>query len=85
MNAKRKIQLGAATVIANGLLALSLAAPNTALANPCSPWIKSFPASACYVDPAVTCQLYAPPGCTVTSATCFVFAGTNAVYVCRAD
>jgi hypothetical protein len=57
MNVQRKLQLGAAAVIANGLLALTLMAPRPAMAAACSDY--NFSACGCFECPTV-------PGCTVT-------------------
>jgi hypothetical protein len=70
MTSNRKIQWGAAVVIANGLLGLSAVAPNIASANPCSTIIlcsATCPGS----NDTARCQAAAPAGCTVTSAVCF--------------
>jgi hypothetical protein len=78
MNTRRKIQLGAAAVILNGLGALAGMAPNTALANPCPPVTVNCGLPSCGATPDFpnfVCQIYAPPGCTVTSAIC-TYAGT---------
>lgn len=60
MDIRRKIQFGAAAVIANGLLALTLMAPEAAHANPCSPQIF------CACGGLSFCQAKAQPGCTAT-------------------
>ena len=58
MNAQRKIQLGAALVIANGLLLLGMASP--ALAQTCQPLLY-----VCGICPSdVFCNMYMPAGCT---------------------
>jgi hypothetical protein len=62
----RKIQLGALAVIVNGLLALTVLAPQAAEANPCN---GIFKCDFCFTSPS-QCQPYAPPGCTVTSVQC---------------
>jgi hypothetical protein len=65
MDIKRKVQLGAAAVIANGVIALSALSPNVALANPCA--TQAF----CGVCANLSfCQSAAKPGCTATSFVC---------------
>jgi hypothetical protein len=65
METKRKLQFGAAAVIANGLLALTAMTPRTALANPCAEKIL------CSCQNLAYCQSIAAPGCTATSVqTC---------------
>ena len=63
MNAQRKLQLGAAAVIANGLLAITMFAPRSALAVTCS----DVNSCLCTIS---TCNRVAPPGCVATSFTC---------------
>jgi hypothetical protein len=63
---KRKIQFGAAVVIANGVLALTVLTSQPAFANPCGEQAKC--ASAC--QNLSYCQSIALPGCTATSVTC---------------
>lgn len=65
METRRKVQLGAAIVIANGLLALSVTAPRTALAQSCSDTTTCLPA--CNATPCINTT---PPGCTYVSFTC---------------
>jgi hypothetical protein len=62
---RQKIQIGAAAVIANGLLALGL--PGAAFATTCSP--IALPCEPGCVTLA-NCQSIAPPGCTATNVTC---------------
>ena len=59
MTSNRKLQLSAAAVLANGLLALFSMAPNSALAAGCSSNNYTF----CFCDPTF-CRTVA--GCTVT-------------------
>jgi hypothetical protein len=66
METKRKVQFSAGAVIANGLLALSLMSPLPALANPCADYNQ------CGCINLAGCQVIAPPGCTATSAQCFI-------------
>jgi hypothetical protein len=62
MQIRRRLQLGAAVVIANGLIAMSLMSPDVALANPCT--AKRY----CGGCPTLSiCQSIANPGCTATS------------------
>jgi hypothetical protein len=71
METKRKLQIGAAAVIANGLVALTVMSPRPALANPCSPkTVCGWPSATCAANAHTVCVNNAPPGCTVTSATC---------------
>jgi len=66
MKTQRKLQLGAATVILNGLAALGGLIPQISQAQSCSE-------KALCGCPAVTladCQAAAPPGCTAISVTC---------------
>lgn len=70
MNIHRKLQIAAAAVTANGMLALGLMAPSTALANPCATMcIRSFECSS-LEQQRIQCQAIAPSGCTVTSTLC---------------
>jgi hypothetical protein len=64
MEIRRKFQISAALVIANGLLALTAGAPETAQAATCSP------KGGCGCWTLAQCQAAAPAGCTATSATC---------------
>jgi hypothetical protein len=67
MEITRKLQLGAAAVIANGLLALTAMTPTPAFANPCNAVRK------CGCDMNLAdCAAIAPPGCTATSVTCSI-------------
>jgi hypothetical protein len=73
METKRKLQLSAAAVIANGLLALTAMSPRPALANPCSPNSScDYVGTTCNTGAAIArCNAYhAAPGCTATAATC---------------
>jgi hypothetical protein len=65
MNTPRRIQLGAAVVIANGLLLLGMTSP--AVAQTCQ-WLTFY----CGICPSETfCQNNMPPGCTtVTDVVC---------------
>jgi hypothetical protein len=66
---QRRIQLGAATVVATGLLALSLL-PTIALANPCSSFALCKSQCGTQSQDTAWCQAAAPAGCTVTSTAC---------------
>lgn len=84
MDTCRKIQLSAAAVVANGLMALGTMSPNVAHANPCAP--KYTATDAGCGDVEIVCNFQAPPdpGCTFTSGTCWP--GPNmGVYECRYD
>jgi len=70
MNRSVKIQLGAASVIANALAALVIMSPSSALANPCAPIATCVNGGQCPL--AAKCNALAPPGCTLTSMTCTV-------------
>jgi hypothetical protein len=84
MQTKRKIQLGALAVIANGLLSLSLLNPTTAFAGTCQTFQGCL--QACPSNIIAECELI-EPGCTATSASsCFAGAGPlcpgNKVIIC---
>jgi hypothetical protein len=64
MQRNRKLQVTAAVVMANGLLAIGLLSPRLALANPCAEQIVCTCVSLAY------CQSIAKPGCTATSNSC---------------
>lgn len=66
MDTTRKVQLSAAAVIANGVLALSLMSPPSALADSCESRVLC---GVCSGNPTQDCQ-NAAPGCTVTFAIC---------------
>jgi hypothetical protein len=70
MKTHRKLQIGAAVVMANGLIALSAVSPTAAVANPCATYAACF--VSCPANTAQFCQSIAPSGCTVTSSSCFV-------------
>ena len=63
MNAYRRIQLSAAAVIANGALALSVLAPNPALATTC-PGVAYTCDANCSFDWLTRCPSIKPAGCT---------------------
>jgi hypothetical protein len=69
----RKIQLLAAAVIVNGLLALTLMSPQEAQAASCSPVTACSPAIACSL-PQYACQ--PPAGCQLLSVTCGAICST---------
>jgi hypothetical protein len=69
MVTKRRLQLGAAAVIVNGLLALSAMAPTPAVAASCTTQLFCG-----FCGNLSFCQAHAQPGCTATSGTC---AGTG--------
>jgi hypothetical protein len=87
MNVNRKIQLTAAAVISNGVLALGLMSASPAFATTCNSKIVCAPT--CDVDIEFAyCSQAAPPGCTFSSAVCLnrncVLGGFNAQQVlCR--
>ena len=70
MEIKRKLQLGAIAVIANGLLALTLAAPKNAFAGSCNPYAFCFTSCPSQTVQNELCGYYEPPGCTVASTAC---------------
>jgi hypothetical protein len=77
MNAYRKIQLSAAAVIANSVLALGLVSSSPALASSCAPKQFCFGGAGGGVCPTQAqiqqlCAFEAPPGCTVASWTCVI-------------
>lgn len=87
MEVRRKIQLGAVAVIANGLVASVGMTPSPVLANPCAPIYRGSVGLACPFDAPTYCQSLAPPSCTVTSASCQFF-NVNppmSLYTCRYD
>jgi hypothetical protein len=69
MEIKRRLQLGAVAVIANGLLSLMVMAPREAQANPCASINQCVTGNSC-TNWTALCQQLAPSGCTVTSFTC---------------
>jgi len=73
MNINRKIQLTAAAVIANGMLALGLLSPRPAVAATCSP-IRSpcLPGALaqCAADGTQFCRFMTPAGCTYVGDEC---------------
>jgi hypothetical protein len=71
MEIKRKLQLGAAAAILNGVIALIALSPATALADSCQTHLGGCTVLAqCLSNPTAWCQSL-QPGCTVTSATCY--------------
>lgn len=70
MTAYRRIQIIAAAVIANGLLALTGMAPGSALASSCNPKLFCEFISSCSAMAQSVCAQNAPPGCTVASTQC---------------
>jgi len=83
MDIRRKLQLGAAAVIANGLIALTVMAPKIAVANPCAEIVRAGPIGGCG-NATLMCQSFALPGCTVTSATCTILVN-RPLYDCHYD
>jgi hypothetical protein len=70
METKRKLQLGAAAAVVNGILALTMS-PSPALATSCGPIDECIPATlSCPSVGAAQCQSYVPPGCSYESYTC---------------
>jgi hypothetical protein len=71
MNITRKIQLSAAAVVVNGVLALGLLSPRPALAASCQYTRCGIPAAICMSssDRALICEAYIPPGCTTYSSS----------------
>jgi hypothetical protein len=68
MNIRRKIQLGALAVIANGLLAASMMAPRPAHAA-CAD--QYYCAGFCPADATAACQsVFGPLGCTAEAGVC---------------
>jgi hypothetical protein len=67
MTSLRKLQLLAAAVTVNGLLALTLMSPQVAEAASCGSVTGCYPSVACYV-PQYACT--PPAGCQFVSATC---------------
>jgi hypothetical protein len=63
MDTKRKIQLSAVAVMANGLLALGVMNPGPAQATSCGSY---YFCDVCLLD---GCQAVAPPGCKAVGAT----------------
>jgi hypothetical protein len=83
MEIKRKIQIGAAAVVANGLMALAALQPRAALAVSCT----DRGICGCGYTLA-NCQAIAPPGCTATSLVCALnyscgFASMSPFTICR--
>jgi hypothetical protein len=65
MHLKRKLQLFAIAVTANGLLALGSMTPTPAMASTCG---ETFFCDVCGIE---GCQTMAPPGCTAVSGICY--------------
>jgi hypothetical protein len=70
MNINRKIQLTAAAVIVNGVLALGLLSAGPAFATTCNPRVGCIAVQCAYLTPAALAALCTYPGCTYASATC---------------
>ena len=70
MLTKRKIQLGAFAVMANGFLALTLLSPREAQANPCTAIQHCI--GVCPTNLVAYCTASAPAGCTPTAEACAV-------------
>lgn len=73
MEIKKKIQLGAATVMVNGVLALFALNPSAALATSCGPVQycgTTAPPGMCFPSLISFCQSNTPSGCTYASTTC---------------
>jgi hypothetical protein len=68
MQTKQKLRLGAAAVILNGLMALSVVSPRIAHAQSCPPINMCHH---CFTTLA-QCQALAPPGCTAITFGCVV-------------
>lgn len=68
METKRKLQLGAASVILNGLAVLVALGPAPALATTCPD--QGYCGSCLASDELQGCTARAPAGCTYVSATC---------------
>jgi hypothetical protein len=71
MNRNRKIQLTAATVIANGALAFGLLSSSPALAATCNPITTCayFGLNQCFLSLGY-CRALTPPGCTFRAYYC---------------
>jgi hypothetical protein len=70
MNTKRKIQLAAAVVIANGTLAAGLLSPSQVLADPsCTPYTACVPQATC-AEHGTICLSHVPQGCFLQTSTC---------------
>jgi hypothetical protein len=67
METKRRLQLGAALSIVNGLLALTVLSSGPALAATCGPLTFCIPAC---TGAVATCEANTPAGCTYVSTTC---------------
>lgn len=70
MNTKRKIQMAATAVIANGALALALLSAGPALAATCGPLQFCGTQFACQQGLVQGCIRHTPPGCTYSSSVC---------------
>ena len=70
MNANRKIQLAAAVVIANGLLAVGVMGPSLAIASSCTNQAFCVSRNECQLATATVCNDNLPPGCTLNYAFC---------------
>ena len=72
MQSIRKLQLTAAGVAANSLVALTLLAPNHALAATCNPTEFCVPTPICenQGSAGAYCETQLPPGCTFNGSVC---------------
>lgn len=69
MEIKRKLQLSAAVVIANGLFVLMSSSPAFAVSCP-DQSVCGVPSGNCLSSPSPLCDFLAPPGCTAVSSQC---------------
>jgi hypothetical protein len=72
MSTSQRLRLVAIGVAINGALALTLVAPERALATTCNPVHVCLPPSICHSPQAIQqiCAADAPAGCTVSAAIC---------------
>jgi hypothetical protein len=70
MNINRQIQLGAAAVVANGILALTFLSPEVAHAVSCGPKALCVPVANCQDLGPGYCRQVTPPGCTLEGWLC---------------
>ena len=78
MDIKRRIQLGAAAIVVNGIATVALMAPVPVIAGSCGPTSTCVPTSYCSVAGVSYCISHTPSGCTFVSATCADLAECNA-------
>jgi hypothetical protein len=77
MDTKRKIQISASAVIANGILALAFITPSPSFAQSCANYFNCDTTGVCPTFVRAFCLARAP-GCTLAVAQCVTNAGCGA-------